>query len=115
MNNIQIGSGKEFEAKFLDINVNELRKLIKKVGGKLVHKKKRYIRAVFHRADKKVKGFARVRNEGDQTTMTVKIYNNPKFPDEYEVTIKENFEKGREFMRSLGLKEKAFQESYREK
>mgnify|MGYP006440525247 FL=1 len=35
MNIVQTGSGKEYEAKFLDINVNETRKLIKKLGGKL--------------------------------------------------------------------------------
>jgi hypothetical protein len=44
--------------------------------------------------------------------MTSKIYNNPDFPDEYEVKINEDFEKGREFLKSLNLKEKAYQESW---
>jgi hypothetical protein len=115
MNIIQTGSGKEYEAKFLDIDVNKTRKLIKKLGGKLVHRKKKYIRAVFNRCDNTVKGFARVRQENNKTTMTVKIYNNKKFPDEFEVTIKESFDEGRFFMHALGLNESAFQESYREK
>ena len=112
---IQEGGGLEYEAKFLDINVSNMKKLIKKNGAKLVHKRKKYIRAVFHRANNKIRGYARVRQEAKETTMTVKIYNNPKFPDEYEVTIKEGFKKGKEFLIGLGLKQKAFQESYREK
>ena len=111
----QIGSGLEYEAKFLDINVTKMKKLIKKYGAKLVHRRKKYIRAVFHRANNKVRGYARVRQEAKDTTMTVKIYNNPKFPDEFEVTIKEGFEQGKDFLNGLGLKQKAFQESYREK
>lgn len=111
----QFGGGKEYEAKFLDINVRKMRKILKENGAKVVHKRKKYIRAIFHRATRKISGFARVRQEAKETTMTVKIYNNPKFPDEFELTIKEGFEKGREFLQGLGLKEKAFQESYREK
>jgi adenylate cyclase, class 2 len=115
MNIIQTGSGKEYEAKFLDIDVDKTRKLIKKLGGKLVHKRKKYIRSVFNRCDSKIKGFARVRKEGKKTTMTVKIFNNKKFPDEFEVTIKEGYEEGRYFMHALGLNETAYQENYREK
>ncbi len=69
----QIGSGLEYEAKFLDINVTKMKKLIKKYGAKLVHRRKKYIRAVFHRANNKVRGYARVRQEAKDTTMTVKI------------------------------------------
>lgn len=115
MNIVQTGSGKEYEAKFLDINVNETRKLIKKLGGKLIHRRKKYIRSVFSRCNSKIKGFARVRKEGKDTKMTVKIFNNKKFPDEYEVTIKEGYEEGRYFMHALGLDETAYQENYREK
>jgi adenylate cyclase, class 2 len=115
MNLIQYGNGKEYEAKFLDVDVSNTRDKIKKLGGKLVHPKTKYIRAVFKRATNKVNGYARVRDEGGSVTMTVKIYNNPKFPDEFEVSINEGFVVGRQFLQSLGLKEKAFQESYREK
>ena len=112
--NLLIGGGKEYEAKFLDINVSKLRKLIKENGGKLVHKRVQYVRVVYKLKNKK-KGFARVRNENGIVTMTVKIYNNEKYPDEYELTIKEGFKCALEFMKSLGMEEKAFQESYREK
>ena len=107
--------GKEYEIQILDINISKMRKIIKENKGKKIHKNIRFERAVFHRCNNKVKSFARVRNEGKDTTMTVKIYNNPKFPDEYEVTIKENFETGKKFLEALNLKMKAYQETYREK
>ena len=47
--------------------------------------------------------------------MTSKLYTNPKFPEEYEITITDSYETGCKFMESLGLKTKAKQESYREK
>ena len=105
----------EFEAKFLDIDKIEMRKILKDLGATLVHEKQRYVRIIFKRCTDDVKGFARIRNEGDKVTMTVKIYKDPKFPEEYEVEIKDGFEKGANFLRSLGLEQKAFQETYREK
>ena len=106
---------KEFEAKFLEADISALRNKLIKLGAKQVHEKKRYVRMVFHRCDNNVKGFARIRDEAGNITMTVKIYSDPKFPEEYEVVIKDSFEEGVKFLESLGLKRKAFQETYREK
>lgn len=106
---------KEYEAKFLDIDKMEARKKLKEIGATLVHPKKKYLRIVFHRCTDDIRGFARIRNEGDKITMTVKLYKDPKFPEEYEVEIKDGFEQGANFLRSLGLKQKAFQETFREK
>ena len=47
--------------------------------------------------------------------MTVKVYNDPKFPDEHELIIKETHDDGKNFLVALGLKQKAYQETYREK
>jgi hypothetical protein len=47
--------------------------------------------------------------------MTVKTYKDPKFPDEYEISINEDFNTGINFLKSIGINQKAFQESYREK
>ena len=41
--------------------------------------------------------------------------NAKKFPEEYEVTIDEDFETGKKFLEALNLKMKSFQETYREK
>lgn len=107
--------GIEFEAKFIDIDKAEMTKKLKKLGCKLVHARKRYTRVAFQRCEESIRGYARIRDEGGAVKMTVKIYRDPKFPEEYEVTIKDSFETGLKFMRSLGIPEKAFQESYREK
>jgi adenylate cyclase class 2 len=107
--------GIEFEAKFLDINVADMRKLLLANGAERVHKKKIYKRYVFTKCDETIPGYSRVRKEGANTTMTIKTYKDPKFPEEHEITIKEDFNTGVNFFRALGLKEKAYQESIREK
>jgi len=104
----------EYEARFLDINPDELIKKIKEVGGVLKSPLTIYRRSVFSLCDIK-KGFVRVRDEGDKVTMTSKIYKNPKFPQEYELELKDSFEHGQAFLRSLNLDEKAYQETMREK
>ena len=114
-NQVGAGGGVEFEAKFLDIDVDSMRKKVRKLGGTLIHDRKKYVRAAYDLCSDKVPGYARVRQEDKFVTMTVKTYENKDFPKEFEVTIKEDFATGREFMEALGLREKAFQESYREK
>jgi adenylate cyclase class 2 len=105
----------EFEAKFLDIDVNLMRKKLNKISAIIVHKKKLYKRRVFGRCTKDIPGYSRVRKEGSNTTMTIKIYKDPKFPEEHEINIKDDFETGVSFMNALGLETKAYQESIREK
>lgn len=112
--NILYGAGKEYEAKFLDINISKFRKLVKENGGKLFHKRVKYVRSVFKLNDKR-KGFARVRDENGAVTITVKIYNNDKYPDEYEVSVKDDFSAAVNLIKSLNMKQIAYQESYREK
>ena len=46
-NHLILVIGKEYEAKFLDINVNEKRELLKKLNGKIVYENKKYVRSVF--------------------------------------------------------------------
>lgn len=107
--------GKEYELQVLEVDVSKMRKKLKDLGGKKIHRNIKLERSVYHRCNTDVKGFARVRNDGKNTSMTVKVYNNNKFPDEYEVTIKENFETGKKFLDALNLDLKAYQETYREK
>ena len=88
----------EFEAKFLNINENEIKDLLLKLGAKKVHDKVMLKRTVFSRCDNTIRGFARVRDEGTgKVTMTSKLFTDPKFPEEYEVTIKDDFENGKAF------------------
>jgi adenylate cyclase, class 2 len=107
--------GKEFEIQILDVNISKMRKILKNNKGTKIHKNIRFERAVFNRCNSTVRGFVRVRNEGNNITMTVKIYNDKKFPDEHEISIKENFESGKKFLEALNLRMTAYQETYREK
>jgi len=107
--------GKEYEAKFLDIDVKNIREKIKKLGGTLIHENKRYVRSIFKLCNSDKKGYARVRDEAGNVTITCKIYNNDKYPDEFEVNIKEDFETAKSLLESLNLEMKAFQETMREK
>ena len=107
--------GKEYEIQVLEVDVASMRQKLKKLKGKRIHKSIKFVRSVFNRCNSKIRSFVRVRNEGKKTTMTIKIYNDPKFPDEHEVTIEEDFETGKNFLEALNLKMKAYQETYREK
>lgn len=106
---------KEIEAKFLDIDIDSYRELLKKNGCTLVHEQKLLRRTAFERCDKTVKGFCRVRDEGSGVTMTSKTYKDPKYAEEVEVSINESYEDGVKFLESLGLIPLAYQESFREK
>ena len=104
----------EYEAKFLDINHDELVEKIKSLGAILKQPNTFYRRSVFGLCDVK-RGYVRVRDEGDKTTLTAKIYKNPDYPEEFELQIKDGFEKGKAFLESLNLNEKAYHETMREK
>jgi len=108
---------KEFEAKFLNIDITSIKKKLKENGAKKVHDPLKFYRLIFKRCEEKGDnpGFVRVRNEGKKITMTTKIFNDKKFPEEQELTINESFEKGCDFLRAIGIEEKSYQETMREK
>lgn len=58
---------------------------------------------------------AKIIHENGIITMTVKTHKNEKFPEEYEVEIKNSFKNGVNFLRALRLSQKAFQETFRKK
>lgn len=107
------GRGTEYEAKFLEIDPKAMHKKLLENGAKLVHKRIKMIRSAFALCDPKTKGYARIRQEYNKITMTIKTYANPKFPEETEINVNCSFEDGEKFLLALGLKKKAFQESYR--
>ena len=100
----------EYEVKVIDIDENKMKKLIKKLGAKKEYSKRLLTRTLFDIPN----GFIRVRNEGDTVTITNKIRKD-KFPIENEITIKEDYNSGVNFIKSLGFKPRSTQESYREK
>ena len=113
--------GKEIEIQVLDVDRDTiLKKLKSEYGTGLTqeHGLTRMVRSTYHTCNgqtRKVESFARVRKEHGDTTITVKVYDNPKFPSEYEIATKNSFDEARELMIALNLQEKAIQETYREK
>jgi adenylate cyclase class IV len=105
----------EIEAKFLDIDVNDLRKKIKSNNGKLVHKMMMYKRYVFHLLNN-TKGYIRVRQENKKVSITVKTYSDKsKYATENEIETTSSLEVARDFLLAQGYKLKAYQETLREK
>ena len=98
----------EFEAKFLDINEEEIKLLLKKIGAKKIQNRLMLKRTAYNICDKNIKGFVRVRDEGTGIiTMTSKQYKDAKFPEENEVIIKNSYETGCKFIESLGFPQNA--------
>lgn len=107
---------KEIEAKFLEINIKDIRKKIKEAGGKRVHPIMLYERYVFFLQDKTKKGFARVRKENKSVTMTIKTYDEKsKYANESEIEINSTLEQGRDFLLAAGFNIKSYQQTMREK
>lgn len=104
----------EYEGRILDVKPAEIREKARALGGHMKAPLTLYRRSVFKLFDV-ARGFVRVRDEGDKTTMTVKLFKNPDFPEEYELNIKNSFENGQAFLRALNLTEKAYHETIREK
>jgi len=107
----------EYEAKFLNIDITDIKKKLRENGAKQVHGPLKFYRLIFKRCEEKgdKSGFVRIRDERNKITMTTKIFNDKKFPEEHEITINESFEKGCEFLRAIGIEEKSYQETIREK
>ena len=108
----------EIEAKFMEIDINKLRKKIKENGGKRIHKMVMYKRYIFDLFNSKEKGYIRIRDENDKITMTLKKYpSNTKYALEYEISLDKNhnIDTAKEFLLAQGYKIKAYQETLREK
>jgi adenylate cyclase class IV len=105
----------EIEGKFLDININDLRKKLKLNGAKKIHKMMLYRRYVFHLLSGE-KGYIRTRQENKFVTITVKTYpKDSKFAKESEIVVNSTLEESRDFLLAQGYKLKAYQETLREK
>ncbi len=109
----------EIEAKFPDIKVKSLRIKLKKIGAILEHPEILMKRRTFDLPDRglnKIGGWIRVRDEGDKITLSYKQLNDRTLHGTKEVTvIVNNFEKTCEFLISIGMKMKSYQETKREK
>lgn len=110
----------EYEAKFLNINEDDIRLKLKTVGANLVHKRRLMKRQTFDLphiklADKEYK-WVRVRDEGDKITMTLKhLFDEQRIDSVSEINLEiDSFENACEFVEGLALKRTGYQENFRE-
>lgn len=106
----------EYEATFVCIDKEDIRARLEKAGGVQKYPERLMQRAVFNLpGDTSGRYWARVRNEGDRITMSIKEVAGKRIEDfkEAQVTI-DSFDAGIAFLRALGCTEKAYQETRRE-
>jgi len=105
---------KEIEAKFININMQEIVSKLKELGAELVYEERLLRRKVYDLPSPKPGAWARVRDEVDKITMTYKCVNERSLNgvDEVEIEVSD-FNKACEFLNSVGLSEKAYQETKR--
>jgi len=110
----------EFEAKFYPIDKEKYRKLLKKLGAKLVISERKMIRAI---GDNEVNnfmednGYLRVRNEGNMTRLSYKTTTDwdGKLEDQKEIDVEvSDFDKTIELLKLAGFKFNRVQETTRE-
>lgn len=102
----------EFEATFIDINKNKLRKKLEEAGAKLLQPEILMRRVIFDLGPKR---FVRVRDEGDNITMSYKQVDNLTLNGTKEICVNvSNYEDAIELLKHAGLEPKANQETLRE-
>jgi len=105
----------EYEATFPNINKNDIREKLKKANASLIHPEFLQKRVVFYLPDKSKYAWLRVRDEGHQKTMSLKIIDGDKIDNQKEICLKiDNFDKGAEFLAAIGCEKKGYQETKRE-
>jgi len=107
---------KEIEAKFLNIEIEDIRNRLKKLGANLKTPMRLMKRVMAKTQEMQIqKAFVRVRDEGDKITMTYKRNDKETVDGTYEVEIKiDDFVKGVELLSAIGIPYETYQESHRE-
>ena len=105
----------EFEAAFLKIDKDDMRRRLKEVGAVLVYPETLLKRDVFDPPLPIKGGWLRVRKEADGTTMSLKVVDGDKIENQKEVELKiDNYKQGVEFLSAIGARHKSYQETKRE-
>ena len=109
----------EIEAKFLNVDHNEIRERLRAIGAVCELPNRVMRRKTFDFPDgrlrKECNGWARLRDEGDKITMSYKQLDDRSFQGTKEVNILiDSFDKGCALLESLGLQVIAYQETKRE-
>jgi len=106
----------EYEAKFLNVDIDDMRQKLKAVDARL-EKPMRMMRRVTIDTDdlKKKNAFLRVRDEGDRVTLTYKQFDSLSVDGakEHEIIVSD-FDETIALLAAIGLPYRSFQESKRE-
>lgn len=107
----------EYEATFIEIDKEEVRKVLSSAGAKLQKSEFLQKRSVFNlpATSQVVNGWARVRDESDKITVSVKSVEGSAINNQKEVCVEVgSFESAELLLESLGCVRKSYQETLRE-
>lgn len=108
----------EVEAKFLDINPDKLRQVLRAAGAQQVHPERLMRRKNYDFANMTLSaknGWVRVRHEGNKTTMSYKQLDDRSLHGTKEVNLTiDDFGQADAFLQAIGLKAVSYQETKRE-
>lgn len=107
----------EYEATFVEVDKEEIKERLKKVGAKLVKPEFFQKRVVFNlpKGHENGNAWLRVRDEQDKITMSYKEINGDNIEDQKEINLVINsFKEGEEILEAVGCQKKAYQETKRE-
>jgi adenylate cyclase class 2 len=109
----------EIEAKFLNVDIEDIRQRLKQAGAELEHPMRLMRRDLFDHADGRYKaeGFTerlRIRDEGDRVAVNFKkAGTDSQYADEIETTVG-SYDKAKQLLLAVGLKSVSYQETRRE-
>lgn len=106
----------EIEAKFIDVDIDETRQLLRRTGAVCEQPMRLMRRALVETSDMKARNaFLRVRDEGDRVTMTYKQFDEHSVTGAKEIeTMVSGFDETIALLKECGLVYHTFQESKRE-
>lgn len=106
----------EYEAKFLNINVDAVREQLRTVGAQRTFEKTLFTRLIFENDAVQGEQWLRLRDEGGRTTLTLKqVSDATTIHGTTEIEIEVNsLETTTELLKALGLRHVRYQQNYRE-
>ena len=109
----------EIEAKFLNIDVEKLQTHLKEIGAERVHEECMMRRRNFDYPDNRldaINGWIRIRDEGDKVTLAYKQVVDRTLEGTKEISLEvEDFDTTTSFLLAIGLDQKSYQETKRER
>ena len=116
-NNAFRGMKIEYEATFINIDKEDIRKKLQKSGAKLTKPEFLQKRVVFNlpKGHEIKGGWLRVRDEVDKITMSLKVIDGDKIENQKEICVEvDNFQQAELLLTAIGCQKKSYQETKRE-